>query len=618
MEAADIDPDVEAKDKFDKVSEHGGLTTINKDVHTSGEEYAPPMEGQAYDAAHMGHEKFLGLSGNNLGIAIAVCAGVGFTLFGYDQGVMGSMLTLVPFLHRFPYMDARNHSTLQGATVGIYEIGCFLGSISCMIWGNTLGRRKMIWIGSVFMVVGAVIQTIGAGSDWRPMVMLWIGRIIGGIGNGQHTSTIPVWQSECSSPHRRGMLIMIEGTLITFGIMISYWVDFALYFAYNPEGRSRGDLPKNISDSVTVPDVQNVSWQFPLAFQIVLCLPTFLTIWLPESPRWLILRGREEEARKVLSALKEVPRRNPAVNAHLSEIKTGLSIAKDVRLRDLLKQGKGHYFHRASLAFVIQMFQQITGINLITYYAGTIFQTELGLSATESRILAACNGTEYFLASLVAIIAIERVGRQKLMIFTALGQAFTMVVLTGILSQTALDYPTEDGERIKSEAKNKGYAVGGAVLLFVFNTFFGIGWLGMTWLYPAECTPLSIRAQANGLSTCANWLFNFMVVMITPIAFDNIDNYTYLIFAIINLLMAPASWWIFPETAGRSLEEMDEIFAQSSAWDPHDVVVKERQYPRRYDQHGELKLDYVLEHADGNEEKTVSTTDSPEMHGKHG
>jgi len=120
----------------------------------------------------------------------------------------------------------------------------------------------------------------------------------------------------------------------------------------------------------------------------------------------------------------------------------------------------------------------------------------------------------------------------------------------------------------------------------------------MTWLYPAECTPLSIRAQANGISTSANWLFNFMVVMITPIAFHNINNYTYLIFCAINALMVPATYFIFPETAGRSLEEMDEIFAQSSAWNPYDVVRKERQYPRRYDVQGHMKKEYIEDHID--------------------
>lgn len=110
----------------------------------------------------------------------------------------------------------------------------------------------------------------------------------------------------------------------------------------------------------------------------------------------------------------------------------------------------------------------------------------------------------------------------------------------------------------------------------------------MTWLYPAEITPLSIRAAANGISTSANWLFNFMVVLVTPVAFATIYNRTYIIFAVINFAMAIASWAIFPETAGRSLEEMDGIFAQASMLNPYDVVRIEKNTPRRYDTSGNL------------------------------
>lgn len=372
------------------------------------------------------------------------------------------------------------------------------------------------------------------------------------------------------------MLIMIEGSLISFGIMISYWVDFALYWA--------AKSPKH----------SNASWQVPIAFQIVFIIPTFLTIWMPESPRWLMLRGREQEARHVLSALDELPMDDPAVDTQINEIKEGLAIASSVRLRDLFRQGEGHYFHRTALAFVIQMFQQISGINLITYYAGTIFEQSIGLSAVQSRILAACNGTEYFLASIVAIFTIEKVGRRKLMISCALGMSFTMAILCALLSRKALDIP-DDAPYDPSLAGNTGAAIAAAVFLFVFNSFFAIGWLGMTWLYPAECTPLSIRAQANGISTSANWLFNFMVVMITPVAFRTIHNYTYLIFAVINFLMAPASWWIFPETSGRSLEEMDQIFAQSSVWNPYDAVRIEKRTPHRYDAYGNIKDDFDLD-----------------------
>lgn len=117
------------------------------------------------------------------------------------------------------------------------------------------------------------------------------------------------------------------------------------------------------------------------------------------------------------------------------------------------------------------------------------------MGSTLSRLLAALNGTEYFIASWPAVWLVERVGRRKLMLFGAAGQAATMAILCGVGSR-------ED---------NKACQIAGVVFLFVFNTFFAIGWLGMTWLYPAEITPLRIRAPANALSTSSNWIFNFMV-----------------------------------------------------------------------------------------------------------
>lgn len=113
----------------------------------------------------------------------------------------------------------------------------------------------------------------------------------------------------------------------------------------------------------------------------------------------------------------------------------------------------------------------------------------------------------------------------------------------------------------------------------------------MTWLYPAEITPLSIRAPANAISTSANWTFNFLIVMITPVAFANIGYKTYIIFAVINAFMVPSVYFFFPETAYRSLEEMDEIFQKST--NPFDVVKIAHDLPYRYGKRGELLVDYM-------------------------
>ncbi|KAK2606385.1 hypothetical protein QQS21_003204 [Conoideocrella luteorostrata] len=502
-------------------------------------------------------KKYLGLSGQSLNWAIGAVAGCDFLLFGYDQGVMGGILTLPIFLDQFPDINdaapgldesvKASRSTNQGIAVASYNLGCFIGAIITIFIGNPLGRRRMIFLGTAIMVIGAALQ-----ASAFTLEHFIIGRIITGLGNGGNTSTVPMWQSETCSAHKRGKLVMIEGALITGGIMISYWVDLGMSFAPG-----------------------SVAWRFPLAFQIVFCLFILcFVLGLPESPRWLILKGRDDEARDVIAAIAEVEDSDKYVENEFRAIKETVAEMSQGRYADLFARDKNRTLHRTLIAYVNQMFQQISGINLITYYAATIYQ-RLGMTPFISRLLAALNGTEYFIASWPAVFLVERVGRRKLMLFGAVGQAATMAILAGVGSQK----------------DNQACQIAGIVFLFVFNTFFAVGWLGMTWLYPAEITPLRTRAPANALSTSSNWIFNFMVVMITPVAFTNIKHHTYTIFAIINAIMVPSVYFFFPETAYRSLEEMDSIFQKVHGWKgAFEVVHRARIEPRRYGKNGELLI----------------------------
>ena len=388
---------------------------------------------------------------------------------------MGGILTLPIFLDAFPQINPNattdkaeqsNRATYQGIAIASYNLGCFIGAILTIFIGNPLGRKKMIFLGTSIMIVGAALQ-----ASATTLEHFIIGRIITGLGNGGNTSTVPMWQSETCSAHKRGKLVMIEGALITGGIMISYWIDLGLSFAPG-----------------------SVAWRFPLAFQIVFCIFILIFVMgLPESPRWLILKGREDEAKEVIAAIAEVEASDKFVDNEFTAIKeTVLEMSKGT-FSDLFARDENRTLHRVIIAYVNQMFQQISGINLITYYAAKIY-SDLGMSPFLSRLLAALNGTEYFIASWPAVFLVEKVGRRKLMLFGAAGQAATMAILAGVNSQDA-----------------QGFKIAGIVFLFVFNTFFAVGWLGMTWLYPAEITPLRTRAPANALATSSNWIFNFMV-----------------------------------------------------------------------------------------------------------
>ncbi|EEP75797.1 conserved hypothetical protein [Uncinocarpus reesii 1704] len=520
--------------------------------------------------------RYFGLRGTKLNIAIGVIAGLDFL------GVMGGLLTLPSFAKTFPEIDTteegqrglnqsqRDHrATIQGdyhplrrnsvpkmyhltvdpgISVASYNVGCFLGAIACIWIGDILGRRKTIFLGSTIMVVGAVLQCSAF-----ELSHFIVGRIVTGIGNGLNTSTVPTWQSECSKSHRRGQLVMIEGALITGGICLSYWLDFGFSFL----------------------EPSTVSWRFPIAFQIIFALIIMGSVLgLPESPRWLVLKGREDEAINVLAALGDLPPDDPFIHTEFTAIKDTVLELAEVGFKDLFLRNKDRHLHRVVLAYVNQMFQQISGINLITYYAATIYEGSIGLSGFLSRILAACNGTEYFIASWIPVFIVERVGRRPLMLFGAVGMSLSMAVLA---IATSFVHQTKPG-------------IVAAVFLFVFNTFFAIGWLGMTWLYPAEIVPLRIRAPANALATSANWAFNFMVVMITPVSFSSIGYKTYIIFAVINAFIVPVVYFFYPETAYRSLEEMDTIFRNTDSI--FSVVRVAQETPRRYGKNGEVLISY--------------------------
>ncbi|KAG2034710.1 general substrate transporter [Suillus americanus] len=451
----------------------------------------------------------LRLRGRKLTIAIAFVAGTGFTLFGYDQGVMSALLTAGQFEKVFPQVvvdsSHPNHATLQSFVVAIYEIGCLVGALSNLWVGDRLGRRRTIALGGCIMIIGAILQTTS-----YSYAQLVVARIVTGIGNGLNTSTVPSYHAELSSAAKRGALILIEGSLITFGVMISFWASGS-----------------------------SAQWRVPIALQIVFALVMVFGIGFVVIR--LVKQNRNAEAIAVISALEnkspddaEVQRTYHAIREAVAIEDFGTSSGiggkhprqnlKRSPLRKLLVGGRSQHFRRASL--------------------GTILFQRLGLSDVTSRLIAAANGTEYFFASLIAIFIIDRIGRRKLMLFGAVGQCITMILLA-----------------VLGSVRGSGAQVVSAVLLFVFNSFFAIGWLGMTWLYPAEIVGLEIRAPANALSTSSNWIFNFVVVMVTGPSFNNISWGTYIVFAALNAFIIPVVYFFFPETAGRSLEDMDVVFA---------------------------------------------------------
>ncbi|KAG2108323.1 general substrate transporter [Suillus cothurnatus] len=456
------------------------------------------------------------LRGRKLTAAVAFVAGTGFTLFGYDQGVMSSLLTGNQFEASFPEVVVEashpDHATLQSFTIAIYEVGCLFGALSNLWVGDKLGRRRTIFVGGSIMIAGAILQTTAFSFPH-----LIVARIVTGYGNGLITSTVPTYHAELSPSAKRGRMIMMEGTLIVVGVTIAFFVNWS-----------------------------SAQWRVPIALQLVFEIIMVTCIgFLPESPRWLVKRGRNAEAMAVISAMEDKPPIDPEVQRTYYGIREAVAVETSSQgsLRELTTGGRSQNFRRTVIAVVFMVMQQLTGINLVTFYATIVFQ-RLGLSDVNARITSVANGAEYVLASIAAYYTIDYVGRRQLMLIGAIGQCIVMLLLA------VLGYINNTPAQIVS-----------VVLLFGFNTFFAFGWLGLAWLYCAEIAGLRTRAPTNALSTASNWTFNFVVVMLVGPAFNNISWRTYIVFAALNAAIVPVVYFFFPETGGRSLEDLDVVFA---------------------------------------------------------
>lgn len=332
-------------------------------------------------------------------------------------------------------------------------------------------------------------------------------------------------------------MICIEGGIIAFGTLIAYWIDYGASYS----------------------TIDDFTWRFPIAFQIVFGIILIVgASFLPESPRWLLTRDRHEEGLKVIAALR-------GTDIDAEETKMEKSIIMDsiiasghngqsVPFKALLTGGKTQHFRRMMLGASSQLMQQIGGCNAVIYYFPILFQDSIKTTHSLALLLGGVNMIVYSIFATTSWFIIERAGRRQLFLWGTMGQMCSMIIVFACLLPGSIH--GQDSQIGINAAKGAG------VGLFTYIAFFGATWLPLPWLYPAEINPLRTRARANAVSTCSNWLFNFLIVMITPIMISSISWGTYLFFACMNACFIPIIYFFYPETKKRSLEEIDLIFAK--------------------------------------------------------
>ncbi|KIJ61255.1 hypothetical protein HYDPIDRAFT_159851 [Hydnomerulius pinastri MD-312] len=477
------------------------------------------------------------LRGKSLVWAITACCCQGFLLLGYDQGVMSG---IIGANNQFGKDFGEPDPSTQGLIVAIYDIGCAVGSLVVFVFGESIGRKRMIMSGACTMLVGTAILT---SSTTR--AQLYVGRIVTGIGNGFNSSSIPVYQSETCSGHIRGTLVCLNSTVTIVGLVIAYWLDYGLSFTNGP-----------------------VQWRLPIGFQAVFALCLLIQgAVLPDSPRWLIAHGRAEEGARVLAQLedKDSPD-HPDVIEKLKEIELSLaqeSAGGPFRYKELIQGGPLGNLRRMCLCAGVNIMQQFTGANMINYLAPIVYQNTMGLSRELSLILGGCTAITYMIASFIPLWTVDRYGRRVLLMTSATGLSICFILAAALLS-----------------TGSKPAAYGATAMVFIFQIFLGIGFLPVPWLYPAEISTTRIRARGSSLSSFVNWLCVFTVVQITPPAIANISWRVFIIFAAFNALWVPIVYFFFPETKGLELEDVDHIFEKGGitggVWESKGGITVER------------------------------------------
>lgn len=278
------------------------------------------------------------LHGHALSYAITAASCQAFLLLGYDQGVMSGIIGANnQFGHDFGNPDTK----LQGTIVSIYDIGCAVGSLFSFMAGERFGRKAMIFAGGGIMILGTIIL-----ASSTTLAQLLVGRVVTGLGNGMNSSNVPAYQSELCGAKNRGRLLSLQGTVTIIGLCIAYWMDYGLSFVDGP-----------------------IQWRLPIAFQAFFAICLVVQMFtLPETPRYLILKGHVEEATEVVARLqgKGTPRDDPEVMYMIKQIRTGIEIESQggpFRYRELFRGGKTQNLRRIVLCCLVNVMQQFTGNN---------------------------------------------------------------------------------------------------------------------------------------------------------------------------------------------------------------------------------------------------------------
>jgi sugar porter (SP) family MFS transporter len=432
-------------------------------------------------------------------IWMAAITALGGLLFGYDTGVVSGALLFLK--DDFPHIT----SLQKELVTSLLLVGAALGAIGAGRVADRIGRRKTILITAAVFVVGVL------GAAFSPaFVLLLAARVVIGLAVGSASMVVPMYIGEAAPPKFRGALVSFNQLAITSGILVSYLVDYGL-------SSSR-------------------DWRLMFGLASIPAILLFAgMLTQAESPAWLVSHGREDDARRVLSRLRHAG----AVDEELAVMKEGAQ-RQGVSARELLSP---RLRGALTLGVLLAVFQQITGINTVIYYAPTLLN-DAGLGSSAALLANVVNGVVNVSMTIVAIWLLDRVGRRTLLISGTCGMAVGLVVIALVFAV--------GGTHLTGSA-----AIVAIIALFFYTGSFAIGLGPVFWLLISEIYPVRVRASAMSVATFANWAANFVVTISFLTLLSAItDAGTFFLFGFLTLVAVIYFWRRVPETKGLKLEEI--------------------------------------------------------------
>lgn len=475
--------------------------------------------------------------GHRLGLLRAIylvsASCMGSFAFAFDTGVISGTLTLASFQNDFRYGPAQKTSVNSNA-VSILQAGAFFGCFVTMPVAARLGRRMGLIFSSLVFSIGTILQLINT----HTLGTFYAGRMVAGVGIGAATVLVPMYAAEMSPREMRGRLGSCFQLFFALGVMVAYWVTFAVA-RDQPEGTRQ--------------------WQIALGLQL---LPSTLLLvgmcTVTESARWLATKGRVEEA---WASLKWVRggEETDALREEFDEILAG--IAEEERVRDgftwrelLLPVNR----YRLFIAITIQLCAQLTGNTSLAYYANQIFES-VGAGSASKLVTGFFGVVKVVGVFIFQLFVIDRIGRRVPFMVGAFAMGSFMLIIACVLAT----HPTSTGTNSGNGVSEAGIAM--IIMTYAEAFSFNMSWGALPWLYVGEIFSSRMREVGVAVGAASQWLFNFMMSQVTPHAIENIGWRMFLMFAIFNYAIIGYSWLFLKETSNVALEDMQHVFGGEPA-----------------------------------------------------